>query len=130
MLAALHLFRLPDADVLVHLGDGAPEGLPLLQVWVWVWGGGCFDGVGGNGGGGLRCWFEVNALAIGVLMRLVFSGGLLTSPFLKHRYQPPSSQPNINRGFERAGFAIPKKAWRDALGPEQLAVLTDCIEVR
>lgn len=32
MLAALHLFAVPDADVLVHLGDGAPKGLPLLQV--------------------------------------------------------------------------------------------------
>jgi hypothetical protein len=26
------LGQVPDADVLVHLGDGAPEGLPLLQV--------------------------------------------------------------------------------------------------
>lgn len=24
--------QVPDADLLVHVGDGAPEGLPLLQV--------------------------------------------------------------------------------------------------
>ncbi|KIZ01707.1 hypothetical protein MNEG_6255 [Monoraphidium neglectum] len=69
MLAALHLFKVPDADVLVHLGDGAPEGLPLLQA-------------------------------------------------------------NIDRGVEDAGFAIPKRMWADALGPEQLNVLHECLEVR
>ncbi|KAI8476110.1 MAG: hypothetical protein J3K34DRAFT_516785 [Monoraphidium minutum] len=69
LLAALHLFQVPDADVLVHLGDGAPEGLPLLQA-------------------------------------------------------------NIDRGVERAGFAIPKRMWLDALGPQQMALLHECLEAR
>ncbi len=25
LLAALHVFKVPDADILVHLGDGPPE---------------------------------------------------------------------------------------------------------
>jgi hypothetical protein len=31
MLLALHLFKLPDADLVLHYGDGCPpEGMPLI----------------------------------------------------------------------------------------------------
>lgn len=32
LLAALHMYKVPDVDFLLHLGDGAPPGLPLVQV--------------------------------------------------------------------------------------------------
>lgn len=41
----------------------------------------------------------------------------------------PLVQANINRGQEQAGFTLPKFMWRDALGPEQFAVLAECLQV-
>lgn len=42
-----------------------------------------------------------------------------------------NTQPNIDRGFARAGFAIPaRRAWPEALGPSQLASYSSCLEVR
>jgi hypothetical protein len=41
-----------------------------------------------------------------------------------------AAQANIDRGVEDAGFAIPKRMWADALGPEQLNVLHECLEVK
>ncbi|KAF6257123.1 hypothetical protein COO60DRAFT_33422 [Scenedesmus sp. NREL 46B-D3] len=32
LLAALHMYKVPDVDFLLHLGDGAPPGLPLVQA--------------------------------------------------------------------------------------------------
>lgn len=61
--------QVPDVDFLLHLGDGSPAGLPLLQA-------------------------------------------------------------SINRGVARAGFTLPKFAWRDALGPTQLAAHAECLAVR
>lgn len=102
--------QLPDADLLVHLGDGAPEGLPLLQVG---------RGGGASGGGAAGAGARRKTAAVRLLGSL-----------------PPSSRPshppqaNIDRGAPRAGFAIPKRAWRDALGPAQLGALLECLEVR
>jgi hypothetical protein len=61
--------QVPDVDFLVHLGDGCPAGLPLVQS-------------------------------------------------------------NINRSNKQAGFTIPMHMWKQALGPEQFAVLAECLQVR
>ncbi len=115
LLAALHLFEVPDADFLVHLGDGAPEGLPLLQVRAAV-----------LGGRGRRA-------------NLQYTTQNPKHPHTHTCNMPPHhartthaqrTQPNIDRSSPRAGFAVPKRAWADALGPEQLAVFAECIEVR
>ena len=68
-ISLLPTLQIPDADFLLHLGDGSPEGLPLLQA-------------------------------------------------------------NINRAYDQAGFTIPKFMWRDALGPTQLKIYAECLEVR
>jgi hypothetical protein len=61
--------QVPDVDFLLHLGDGCPGGLPLVQV-------------------------------------------------------------NINRSNAQAGFTLPMQHWRQALGPEQFALLAECLQVR
>jgi hypothetical protein len=40
-----------------------------------------------------------------------------------------AAQANIDSRFENAAFAIPKRMWEDALGPEQMSVLHECLEV-
>lgn len=66
--ACIVCLQVPDVDFLVHLGDGCPAGLPLVQS-------------------------------------------------------------NINRSNEHAGFTIPMYMWKQALGPEQFAVLAECLQV-
>lgn len=41
----------------------------------------------------------------------------------------PLVQSNINRSNEQAGFTIPMHMWKEALGPEQFAVLAECLQV-
>jgi hypothetical protein len=38
-------------------------------------------------------------------------------------------QANINRSNTNAGFTIPMLMWKQALGPEQFAVLAECLQV-
>lgn len=38
-------------------------------------------------------------------------------------------QSNIDRSNTQAGFTIPMHMWKQALGPEQFAVLAECLQV-
>lgn len=41
----------------------------------------------------------------------------------------PLVQSNINRSNDQAGFTTPMWMWKQALGPEQFSVLTECLQV-